>query len=747
MKGWKVGLMLFVLIQGYGTKGSDPICGFPGTPAYGYVKPDEAAYYEGDIVSYSCRVGYILLGSHIRKCTKDGSWTDEVPICDDSMTTLGFASSTPAVLGHSAELAIDRDKNTCTYLKQKNPRWWRIDLGAEYKVLSVAVTVPSPDKNMKFTVYVIGIQGTTASYHRCASFSGKFGTQTVVLSCAEGKGIEGGKVHIEDHQLNERLFELCEVEVQVEKDTGYDCGRPSRNIYSITFDSSGDSVEYGCIRGYEIVGSDYRMCENSGQWSGEPPVCRPIICNRLIAPENGLVEVIQGNRSTPLEGATVAYRCEEGFKLVGSFTRECLRDGSWSGNDPQCKAIRCPIPDGKLQRGIYRLVNKTNSMGSMAMLRCKRGKREGDNPYITCTEDGSWTKAEAHCILPAGASYEVKEEPRIVNQGAVIFGMVVAAVMIVVVLVALYLYSQKRRNAEKPKIPSRFQDPPAPPPRPPPRTKSNPFKNAIMGFMSRDTAVKDEDIELKNWKTHSLPTDNSFANDMGDPNSPKKLRSFGGSLRQEDKPAVIEVEVLSHEGSGNKGKFRSVPEENENASLENVELHDEEKESNKGSEREPKSGAEYAAVDYEKKRQSRLLKEQDSMESSSTAAASPIPADEVDKHVSPSPPKSLSHTESEEESEEVSSEEKEDEDQINKEEEERKAKEDEEKKAKEKEERKVKEEEERKAKEEEEKKAKEEAEKKAKEAENEAAIARRRKLRTEPPPPVDEKPVLRRFRR
>ena len=43
------------------------------------------------------------------------------------------------------------------------------------------------------------------------------GTQTVVMSCAEGKGIVGEKVHIEDHLQTEGLCEICEVEVQVEK--------------------------------------------------------------------------------------------------------------------------------------------------------------------------------------------------------------------------------------------------------------------------------------------------------------------------------------------------------------------------------------------------------------------------------------------------------------------------------------------------------------------------------------------------
>lgn len=72
-------------------------------------------------------------------------------------------------------------------------------------------------------------------------------------------------------------------------------------------------------------------------------------------------------------------------------------------------AIRCPLPDGKDAGGIYRLVNKTNSMGAMALLRCKKGKREGDNPYIVCTEDGTWTPPESHCILRKICQYLSKE--------------------------------------------------------------------------------------------------------------------------------------------------------------------------------------------------------------------------------------------------------------------------------------------------------------------------------------------------
>ena len=35
-------------------------------------------------------------------------------------------------------------------------------------------------------------------------------------------------------------------------------------------------------------------------------------------------------------GSVASYSCDEGFELVGSTTRTCQSDGTWSGNDPQC---------------------------------------------------------------------------------------------------------------------------------------------------------------------------------------------------------------------------------------------------------------------------------------------------------------------------------------------------------------------------------------------------------------------------
>ena len=39
------------------------------------------------------------------------------------------------------------------------------------------------------------------------------------------------------------------------------------------------------------------------------------------------------------EGSQAEYVCDEGFGLVGEQYRVCLETGKWSGTEPQCKGI------------------------------------------------------------------------------------------------------------------------------------------------------------------------------------------------------------------------------------------------------------------------------------------------------------------------------------------------------------------------------------------------------------------------
>ena len=99
------------------------------------------------------------------------------------------------------------------------------------------------------------------------------------------------------------------------------------------------------------------MCQPSGQWTGEPPVCECMQtttyifqfaanehhfhvlltgiydCGRVQDPENGWVNITGAERN-----ATAEYYCTEGYRLVnGSPTRTCGEENQWTGIAPTCQ--------------------------------------------------------------------------------------------------------------------------------------------------------------------------------------------------------------------------------------------------------------------------------------------------------------------------------------------------------------------------------------------------------------------------
>lgn len=86
-----------------------------------------------------------------------------------------------------------------------------------------------------------------------------------------------------------------------------------------------------------IVNEDPKKREEAGVYINFSVVSSS--CPKLRAPENG--EVIA--YSTDL-GSTVAYRCNEGYVLVGELHAECLFNGQWSHPTPSCEPINVLPP-------------------------------------------------------------------------------------------------------------------------------------------------------------------------------------------------------------------------------------------------------------------------------------------------------------------------------------------------------------------------------------------------------------------
>lgn len=59
-----------------------------------------------------------------------------------------------------------------------------------------------------------------------------------------------------------------------------------------------------------------------------------ITCPKLRVPENGYL--VKASACSNVVHAACGIRCRIGFHLTGDSIRLCGKDGSWSGNEPQC---------------------------------------------------------------------------------------------------------------------------------------------------------------------------------------------------------------------------------------------------------------------------------------------------------------------------------------------------------------------------------------------------------------------------
>jgi len=102
-----------------------------------------------------------------------------------------------------------------------------------------------------------------------------------------------------------------------------------------------DKVMYSCAIGFDLIGPENRTCLASGKWSYNEPYCQLVDCGENVtAPVNG--NVIFGNETT--FGSEAFVNCIEGYQLNGSQTRICTSDGTWGAHSPTCDAISMNLP-------------------------------------------------------------------------------------------------------------------------------------------------------------------------------------------------------------------------------------------------------------------------------------------------------------------------------------------------------------------------------------------------------------------
>ncbi len=236
-------------------------------------------YKVGSQLKYRCERGFLLEGGDARdrvasrRCTADGTWTGEAP--------------------------------NCTF----------VDCG-----------LPDPVDNGDFSLQNNG----TTYYGSVVFYTCQLGWR---LDGFEKRTCQaGGKWEPESPRCLETLCPAV--------------AAPEKAQVNVTTLRIGGQATFACEHGYKLVGDPDLECLSSGSWSGWPPACIQIDCGEPYAVEHSKVFLV--NEGSTKYGASVEYTCEPGYTREGPFKRVCEITGYWSGQDPVCyipkRAVAAVLP-------------------------------------------------------------------------------------------------------------------------------------------------------------------------------------------------------------------------------------------------------------------------------------------------------------------------------------------------------------------------------------------------------------------
>jgi len=152
-----------------------------------------------------------------------------------------------------------------------------------------------------------------------------------------------------------------------------------------------------CTTGFSPQPNSSRICQDNGQWTGQPPICVTITCNSQPPGFlNGFYET--GSQTKPFKyNDEIIPTCFAGFYLQQGETRNCTAVNSWSGSSPICSPITCGPPDN-FSHGFYNASQTIYQFKSALLASCDVGYNliSNENPRV-CEEDNTWTGNEPVC--------------------------------------------------------------------------------------------------------------------------------------------------------------------------------------------------------------------------------------------------------------------------------------------------------------------------------------------------------------
>uniref|UniRef100_H2TR21 CUB and Sushi multiple domains 3 n=1 Tax=Takifugu rubripes TaxID=31033 RepID=H2TR21_TAKRU len=355
-------------------------CGHPGSPIYGRTVGEGFNY--NDVVRFSCNKGYTMEGPSTAQCQANRQWSQQPPTCrvvnctDPGIPANSIRESKIEHGNFTFGSVVFYDCNPGYYLFG-SPVLTCLPLGHWDKPLPECIEVDCGRPGTPPHAVMSGEKftfGSTVRYS-CSGDRQLMGESS--LSCQLNGHWSGPLPHCSGDSA----------------DTCGDPGTPAHASREAGNFKVRSKVRFTCAVGHTLYGSAERICFPNGTWSGRQPFCKPVQCSNPAAPTHGRISRLDGTTFSH----SIVYSCMEGYLLTGSITRQCLANGTWSGTAPNCTMITCGdpgIPANGLRGG------DDFTVGHNVTFTCQPGymMMGGDNAVTrTCTNNSTWSGTLPAC--------------------------------------------------------------------------------------------------------------------------------------------------------------------------------------------------------------------------------------------------------------------------------------------------------------------------------------------------------------
>ncbi|UNP64609.1 BLLF1-like major outer envelope glycoprotein [Marmot herpesvirus 1] len=175
----------------------------------------------------------------------------------------------------------------------------------------------------------------------------------------------------------------------------------------IVFEQEDESLAYGasyhveCDSGFDMVGQKHITCsideQNGMVWSAPLPQCEIVKCIPPQVPDNVM---FYPHMDVYTYRESISFSCKPqipALTLIGNPSVFCTESGTWSGPLPECKLVKCPIPN--IPHGtISPLQSRPYSYNQEVKVECTAPFILEGPEIITCLSDNQWHPYLPSCI-------------------------------------------------------------------------------------------------------------------------------------------------------------------------------------------------------------------------------------------------------------------------------------------------------------------------------------------------------------